>query len=413
MANENKSAGKVPNLRFPEFEGEWENTTLSMCAESLDYGMNAAAMKFDGKNRYIRITDIDESSSVYKSDAPVSPKADLSDKYLVQEGDILFARTGAGTGRTYLYNTNDGKLYFAGFLIRARIKKDYSAHFIFTQTQTSKYDKWVKLMSMRSGQPGINSQEYASFKFKIPTKEEQDKISKLLFLIDSRIQTQNKILQHYQSLMQNLRDAIFKQKISFKDSDGNPFPSWGIYKLKDIAERVVRKNSDNIQNILTISAQHGLISQLDFFNKSVSSKNVEGYYLLAKGDFAYNKSYSTGYPMGAIKRLNRYNQGIVSTLYICFRFNKKVNEDFMEHYFESQIQNIELEKIAQEGARNHGLLNVGVSDFFNIKVQLPSVKEQVEIAKLLSSLGVRLNIEYDIMKKLKTQKNYLLKNLFI
>ncbi|MGQ3062281.1 restriction endonuclease subunit S [Flavobacterium sp.] len=183
--------------------------------------------------------------------------------------------------------------------------------------------------------------------------------------------------------------------------------------MKNIAERVVSKNSDNYQNVLTISAQHGLISQLEFFNKSVSAKNVEGYYLLTKGDFAYNKSYSTGYPMGAIKRLSRYSQGIISTLYICFRFNEKANPNFMEHYFESQIQNNELEKIAQEGARNHGLLNVGVSDFFNIEIQLPSINEQVEIAKFLSSLNMRITIEKSILEKLKQQKQYLLQNLFI
>ncbi len=117
--------------------------------------------------------------------------------------------------------------------------------------------------------------------------------------------------------------------------------------------------------------------------------------------------------MGAIKRLNRYNEGIVSTLYICFRFNEKANQDFMEYYFESQIQNNELEKIAQEGARNHGLLNVGVSDFFNIKIKLPSFKEQVEIAKLFSVLDQKVTVESIILKRLNRQKDYLLKNLFI
>ncbi|MFN4365987.1 restriction endonuclease subunit S, partial [Chryseobacterium hispalense] len=156
--------------------------------------MNASAIKFDGENRYIRITDIDESSSKYKPEFPVSPNGQLIDKYLVCENDILFARTGASTGKSYLYNKDDGKLYFAGFLIRAKIKAEFNSYFVFMQTKTIQYYKWVQLMSMRSGQPGINSQEYASYSFNIPSKNEQDKITSIFILVDERIQTQKKII---------------------------------------------------------------------------------------------------------------------------------------------------------------------------------------------------------------------------
>ena len=146
-------------MRFKEFQGEWEERKLGEIAESMDYGMNASAIEYDGKNKYIRITDIDEMSSKYISESPVSPKGKLLDKYLVEDNDILFARTGASVGKSYIYNKKDGRLYFAGFLIRARIKPELNASFIFAQTQTTRYNKWVKLTSMRSGQPGINSQE--------------------------------------------------------------------------------------------------------------------------------------------------------------------------------------------------------------------------------------------------------------
>ncbi|WP_294288859.1 restriction endonuclease subunit S, partial [uncultured Chryseobacterium sp.] len=158
--------------------------------------MNVAAKKFDGINKYIRITDIDENSSRYKSENPVSPAGSIDDKYLVSENDILFARTGASTGKSYLYNHDDGKLYFAGFLIRVKIKSDYNSKFVFNITQTEIYKKWVRLISMRSGQPGINSQEFANFKFFLPsTKEEQDKVASFLSIIDKRISTQNKIIE--------------------------------------------------------------------------------------------------------------------------------------------------------------------------------------------------------------------------
>lgn len=193
MTNKKSKVSNVPNLRFPGFDGEWEQVTLGECSISLDYGMNSSAKNFDGVNKYIRITDIDENSSRYKSDNPVSPSGNIDEKYLVGENDVLFARTGASTGKSYLYHCDDGKLYFAGFLIRAKIRNEYDSKFIFSQTQTQKYKKWVQLMSMRSGQPGINSQEYSSFKFFLPkTNLEQQKISSFLSLIDERIHTQTK-----------------------------------------------------------------------------------------------------------------------------------------------------------------------------------------------------------------------------
>ncbi|WP_342998536.1 restriction endonuclease subunit S [Bacteroides ovatus] len=211
MANNNNTKNlNVPNLRFPEFTGEWKETTLGKCViQPLDYGMNAAAITYDGENKYIRITDIDEQSSQYISDSPVSPAGQLLDKYIVEENDILFARTGASTGKTYLYKKKDGKLYFAGFLIRAKIKTEYNSTFIFAQTKTAQYYKWVEFMSIRSGQPGINSQEYASYRFLIPQKEEQDKIASLLSLLDERITTQIKIIEDLKLLKSAIRDKLY------------------------------------------------------------------------------------------------------------------------------------------------------------------------------------------------------------
>ena len=159
----------VPKLRFKEFCGEWEEKRLGEIMYSFDYGMNSAAIEYDGKNKYIRITDIDENSHKYINKNRVSPSGKLEDKYIVRKNDILFARTGASTGKTYLYNENDGSLYFAGFLIRGNVKKEYNSYFVFSQTLTDKYNKWVALTSIRSGQPGINSNEYSCYKIKVPS----------------------------------------------------------------------------------------------------------------------------------------------------------------------------------------------------------------------------------------------------
>lgn len=188
---------------------------------------------------------------------------------------------------------------------------------------------------------------------------------------------------------------------------------WAVKPLKKAFTRVKTKNAENNLNVLTISAQQGLVSQLDYFNKSVSAKDVTGYYLLHKGDFAYNKSYSNGYPMGAIKTLKDYDKGVVSTLYICFRSNDGYNKSFYEQYFDAGMLNIEIEKIAQEGGRNHGLLNVGVNDFFDkIHLLVPSSGEQQKIADCLSSVDELITTQAQKVDALKAHKKGLMQQLF-
>ena len=184
--------------------------TFGDIAKGFDYGMNAAAKSFDGNNKYIRITDIDEVSSQYLYDDVVSPDGELEDRYLVKENDILLARTGASTGKSYLYRNSDGKLYFAGFLIRANIYK-HNSYFVFSQLHTLRYKKWISVMSARSGQPGINSQEYASFPVYTTSLQEEDKIATFLKLLDERIITQNKIIEKYESLIKGLNDSLYAQ----------------------------------------------------------------------------------------------------------------------------------------------------------------------------------------------------------
>jgi type I restriction enzyme S subunit len=166
------------------------------------------------------------------------------------------------------------------------------------------------------------------------------------------------------------------------------FPSsWQKRPLHEVAQRVSQRNRANNPTILTISAQHGLVDQEEYFNRRVASGDTAAYYLLRRGDFAYNKSYSTGYPAGAIRRLNKHSSGVVSPLYICFRpRTSEVDTDFLQHYFQAGMADDEIAWIAKEGIRNHGLLNVGVDDFFGITVSLPPIPEQRRIAEILDTV---------------------------
>ena len=151
--------------------------------------MNAAAKPFDGKNRYIRITDIDDNSRSFLQTDLTSPDTNLGQakSSILQEGDIVFARTGASVGKTYIYNKNDGLVYFAGFLIRVRVKPEYNADFVFQNTLTKNYAMFINITSQRSGQPGVNAQEYASFTFLTPTLPEQARIGTFFRHLDRLI----------------------------------------------------------------------------------------------------------------------------------------------------------------------------------------------------------------------------------
>lgn len=166
---------------------------------------------------------------------------------------------------------------------------------------------------------------------------------------------------------------------------------WQAFMFSSAFDRITTKNKENNLNILTISAQDGLVRQDKFFNKLVAAKDVSGYYLLHRDDFAYNKSYSKGYPMGAIKRLIHDGKGVVSTLYICFRGKHSISISFFEHYFEGGNLVREIEKIAQEGARNHGLLNISISDFFEMNIVYPGVEEQQKIADFLTTVDEKIS----------------------
>lgn len=179
---------------------------------------------------------------------------------------------------------------------------------------------------------------------------------------------------------------------------------WEKYVLTEFVERVTRRNKGNECKLpLTISAQYGLVDQITFFNKIIASDDMSNYYLLTNGDFAYNKSYSSEYPWGAIKRLDRYEYGALSSLYICFRPLNHVSSDFLTHYFETKKWHQGISEIAVEGARNHGLLNIGIQDFFATKHYLPqSILEQEKIACFLNLIEERIRLQNKIIEKLET-----------
>ena len=188
---------------------------------------------------------------------------------------------------------------------------------------------------------------------------------------------------------------------------------WKAEKLSDFAERVTRKNTNNETSLpLTISSKDGLVDQISYFNKTVASKDMSGYYLLKNGEYAYNKSYSVGYDFGSVKRLDRYDMGALSTLYICFAL-KKHDSDFIKAYFDSLKWYREIYMISAEGARNHGLLNVPTDEFFDTKHYIPmDLAEQRKIANFMIALERRIVAQQSLVDNLKKYKRGLLRKVF-
>lgn len=250
--------------------------------------------------------------------------------------------------------------------------------------------------------------EMENFPVVVPPYSEQVRIAERMAVWDRAIEAVEALIANARAQKQ----ALMQQLLSGKRRLPGFSDPWAWADFADVFGRVKTKNAEGNTNVLTISAQHGLISQVEYFNKSVASDDVRGYTLLQRGDFAYNKSYSDGYPMGAIKPLDRYDSGIVSSLYICFRLAKRgFDHDFFRHYFEAGLFNREISAIAQEGARNHGLLNVSVVEFFETSLHIPQPDEQVAIAKVINAAEAEEQAYQAQLTALRQEKAALMQQL--
>ena len=380
--NQGRKVLNVPNLRFKEFQGEWKKTKFGDIATGFDYGMNAAAKNYDGVNKYIRITDIDEASSTYTDKDIVSPDGILTDNYLVNNRDILLARTGASTGKSYLYKQSDGKLYYAGFLIRANVTT-HDPYFVFSQLHTHRYWRWVSIMSARSGQPGINSQEYSSFPIYTTSIEEESKIAKLLSLLDERIATQNKIIDKLQSLIKGISSKIFA---SIKGVE---------YRMGDIA--TITNGNSNVQDAIT-EAKDGLYP---FFDRSEDIKYLP--------TFLFDKK-AIIYPGEGADFMPRYFKGkfaLHQRCYAIFDFNEIINAQFLYFYLKTK------NSYFIRNAVGSTVPSLRLDTFQKLKVVIPSKEIQHSVSLCLSSMEQKCNAEKKILHELLKQKQYLLRQMFI
>ncbi|MFQ2407049.1 restriction endonuclease subunit S [Aeromonas caviae] len=334
----------------------------------------------------------------------------------VERGNIVLTTRGSVGQFAYFDDSvpYDVMRINSGMVVIDSSQSELSARFLYALCRSSIVAKQIDAASFGSAQPQLTVGIIKGIKLPVPPLPEQKKIAKILSTWDKAISTTEQLLANSQQQKKALMQQLLTGKKRLLDNNGVRFSGdWKQIELSKIFERVTTKNNGKSSNVVTISGQQGLIRQEDFFKKSVASDILDSYFLLMKGQFAYNKSYSNGYPMGAIKRLNLYADGVVTTLYICFEISEstKANGDFWEHYFESGLLNKGLSQIAHEGGRAHGLLNVKPTDFFSLKVPLPSLDEQQKIAAVLFTADQEISALQHKLDALKQEKKALMQQL--
>jgi len=386
----NTPIGKIPI--------DWEVKKLSQLGEVSSGGTPSTNIEeyWNGEINWCTPTDISALNSefLYDTSVKITNKGlkNSSAKILPPYSIIVCTRATIGKAAINLepMSTNQG--------FKNIIPKDVDYKFLYYKIIAE--EKGLKRIANGSTFLEISKTDFENYQIPLPPLPEQEKIAEILSTWDKAIQQTNAIIKKLEERNKGLADKLFSNN------------NWSKQKLKDLFSRITDKNSEGNTTVTTISAKRGFIKQQEFFNKTVASKDLSNYYLINKGDFCYNKSYSNGYDWGVVKRLNNFEKAVVTTLYICFRLKDcNQNSDFWELYFGNGILNRSLSKVAQEGGRAHGLLNVTSGDFFNIEIKVPTIEEQNFIAEILNTANQELKQYQNKLEALKQQKKGLMQQL--
>ncbi len=403
-----------PALRFNRFEGDWEELPLSQIALSFEYGLNASAVKYDGVHKYIRITDINDDTREFDTSSLTTPETNLAlaDSYKLEYGDLLFARTGASVGKTYYYKQTDGLVYYAGFLIRAKIKPDHDVRFIFQNTLTYNYEQFIKVMSQRSGQPGVNANEYGQFEIKIPGLKEQTKISTFFHNIDQQL----KLHQSKHTKLQQLKKAML----------GKMFPNAGAkvpkVRFAGFSGDWEEKSLGNIGNFTSgigfPEIEQGGKSGVPYFKVSDLNLKENHYGMTTANNYVSNEQ---------IKRLNYKLIKENSILFAkvgaaIFLERKRIAQNFLMDnnmmafstsldiiFIKQWFDSIKLSTFSQVGA----LPSFNASDLARIVIKFPNRDEQTKIGNYFHNLDRLIALQQQHINKLKNIKQACLEKMFV
>jgi type I restriction enzyme S subunit len=323
------------------------------------------------------------------------------EKFSIQPNDLLMCE-GGEIGRCAVWTDPSCSLFYQKALhrLRARDERISPLFMYFYMQHISTKGDLPKLVGDTSI-AHLTREKLMDLPVPTPPRAVQDEIVNVLLAWESAIEKTEQLI----AAKEVSRRGLMQQLVM-----GATYPE---YRLSEFVHRVARKNTTGNDHPLTISGRDGLISQSHYFDKRIAAESTEHYTRIQRGEFAYNKSYSAGYPYGAIKRLDAYDEGIVSSLYLCFAIkpDAPLLSDYLVHFCEVGGFNHQIHKIAQEGARNHGLLNVAADDFFAMKLSLPPVDEQARVAAILGNAGRELALLRASLEQLRRQKRGLMQKL--
>ena len=398
---------KKPALRFKGFTDPWEQRKFEEIA------VRSSVMS--DKKGLPRVEYEDIISGAGRLNKDIKLKESEKVGIVFHKGDVLYGKL-----RPYLQNwllASFNGLAVGDFWVLQPQNTDSS--FLYRLVQSQQFDE-VANQSTGTKMPRADWKLVSKTKFAMPhSVDEQAAIGAYFEHLDTLITLHQRKYEKLVNIKKSMLDKMFPQngasvpEIRFK---GFTDP-WEQRKLGDAFERVVRKNTNNESRLpLTISAQDGLVDQITYFNNRVASRDVSNYYLVYNGEFAYNKSTSDGYPFGAVKRLDWYEKGVLSTLYIVFALKhpEKDDSDFMTVFYDTDRWHRGVAERAAEGARNHGLLNISADDFFDIDTTMPEDKvEQEKIGRLLKKLDTLITLHQRKLEKLQNIKKSCLEKMFV
>jgi len=405
-----------PQIRLKGFEGEWKLSLMSELTTSFSYGINAAAIQYDGIHKYLRITDINDSSNEFDQSNLTSPNAEESKlaPFYLKEGDITFARTGASVGKSYIYNPNDGNVIFAGFLIRVILKDRVNPFFVYLNTLTKKYRKHVTLVSQRSGQPGMNPKEFGEFRFYIsPNPKEQRAIGDYFKSLDSMLQSTTKKIESLKQMKQACLVSMFPHagettpRVRFKGFEGE----WKCLPMSEIfiERHDISTITDNLPQ-LSFTIEEGVIrpedrktNKRDFLIKDKTNKR---YLVTCMDDIIYNPANVI---YGAIHK-NSLCDGVVSPIYKIFYTLQ--DPSFMECVVR-RPEFIKEMTIYMEGTVQK-LRTLKPEAFLKMSAYIaPSLEEQKKIGDYFRSLDKQISLQKQRLEKLKQIKAACLDKMFV
>ena len=399
-----------PTIRFKGYTDDWEQRKLGDVFK-----------EYSEKNHteLPALTIIQGGGTVKREDSDrnlMYDKSNLSNYKMVRKDDFIVHLRSFEGGLEKA--SSDGIISPAYHTFHSDVADSRFYYPYFRSHEFIKHKLVPHVYGIRDGR-SIDIDGMKTIEIPYTSTEEQQKIGDYLESIDHHITLHQRKCEETKILKKYMLQKMFPQngqkvpEIRFKGFTDD----WEQRKLGDLVDRVTRKNQDLVSELpLTISAQYGLIDQNEFFDKRVASKDVSGYYLIENGEFAYNKSTSTDAPWGAIKRLDRYENGVLSTLYIVFgiKENNPIDSDFLVSYYSTNLWHKGIHEIATEGARNHGLLNIAPADFFETKLMIPQdIEEQKKIGKYFEELERLITLHQRKCEELQNIKKFMLQNMFV